>query len=138
MLISKFGGDYTPDRAATHWKFVSVIGDSDPKYLSWTKTQFNGMKFIWRNFGYEPGKLMEDPVTKEKDMTLNILRKYAAHRDYGVVFQVLNWKGGQHWLAAEGKAILGWAANDPATGNRLWCAPLPYKRIIGWGLMKRA
>jgi hypothetical protein len=140
MLHSKFHPDnpYLPDRAATHWVFVPVVGDPEPHYLSWTQTQFSGMKFIWRGYGYDPTTLITDPVTKEKDTTLNILKKYASHKDYGVALFVETKKGNPHWLAAVGKAILGWAASDPANGKMLWFAPYPYKRITGWVIMQKA
>jgi hypothetical protein len=107
MIESKFDHlNYTrPDEAARTWVFVAVAGDNDPKYLSWTKTKFKNMDFVWRNFGYSPDLIIDDPITKEKDLQINILKKYTKHPDYGVIFQVLNSKGGQHWIAGVGKAF---------------------------------
>jgi hypothetical protein len=143
MVLSKFYPErgfthyYTPLEAARDWKYVAVAGDSDPKYLAWTSINNSGMKFVWRNYGYQPDRLIEDPITKESDIEFNVLKKYMKHPDYGVVLQVINSKGNQHWLAGVGKAVLNWAANDPWYGIRLWFAPLPYRKIAGWALIKK-
>ena len=67
----------------------------------------------------------------------NILKKYMGHKDYGIVLQVLNNRGGQHWIAGVGQSVKGWAAHDPWDGGMLWEAPIPYDRITGWTLLAR-
>jgi len=143
MVLSKFFPErgfthfYTPAEAARDWTYVPVAGDSDPKYLAWTSINKSGMKFVWRNYGYQPDRLIQDPITGSKDLEFNILKKYMKDPDYGVVLQVINSRGNQHWLAGVGKAVFKWAANDPWYGIRLWFAPLPYRKIAGWALVAR-
>jgi len=143
MLISKFYPErgfkhyYTPLEASRDWKFVRIPNDSDPKYLAWNSINKSGVKFIWRNYGYQPDRLIEDPITHEANLEINILKKYMNHKDYGVTLQVLTLRNNQHWLAGIGKSLIKWACNDPWNGFWLWSAPFPYKRITGWALIKK-
>jgi len=140
MIWSKF--HYTgksflrPDEAVREWKFTGIAGDTDPRYLVWSSIS-SGMKFIWREFGWSPDKIIKDPVTGENDLTFNIVKKYMKHPDYGIVLKVINSKGNQHWVAGVGKSIFGWAGNDPLGAKRLWALPYPYKRLDGWALVKK-
>ena len=141
MLWSKFhytGDDYlTPAEAVKEWEFTAVEGDPDPRYLVWKSINYSGMKFIWRELGWNPEKLITDPVTGEKDLTFNIVKKYMKHPDYGIALKVINSKGEQHWLAGVGKSVFNWAANDPWNGKRLWAAPYPYTRLDGFALISK-
>ena len=144
MLISKFYPErgfehyYSPLEANRDWKFVRIAGDPDPKYLAWKSINKSGVKFIWRNYGYQPDRLILDPVTQKKDLEFNILKKYMSHKDYGVAIQVLTLRGKQHWLAGVGKGVLSWVAHDPWLGFRLWTVPLPYRRITGYAIIKKS
>lgn len=147
MIISKFYPErgfehfYSPAEAVRDWDFTSVPGDSDPRYLVWNSINESGIKFVWRQYNYQPDRLMFDPVTGEKDLEINILKKYVQSDDYGVVIQVLNSKGGQHWLAA-------WKWNifnkptcfDPWNAKVLW-RPFgwlgKYSRMTGWALVRK-
>ena len=100
-----------PDEIATRWTFVAVKDDPDPKYLLWSSVD-DGMKFIWRNFGYAPTKLMEDPVTHLVATEREILKDYMNSENYGVVFQVKTKSGGQHWCAGVSYGVLGVVANE--------------------------
>jgi hypothetical protein len=143
MILSKFYPErgfehfYTPAEAVRDWKFTGVTGDPDPRYLVWSSINNSGMKFIWRKYNYMPDSFIEDPVTKETDLESNILKKYASSKDYGVVMQVINSKGNQHWVALEWKSLIGWVGNDPWNGAKRWMLPFPYKRIGGWALIKK-
>ena len=143
MLISKFYPErgfknyYSPLEASRDWTYISIPEDTDPKYLVWKSINGSGIKFVWRNYGYQPDRMITDPVTGTKDLEFNILKKYMNHPDYGVTLRVLTLRNNQHWLAGVGKSLLGWAANDPYLGIRLWTAPFPYKRITGWALVAR-
>lgn len=144
MILSKFYPErgykhfYTPAEAVRDWKFTTVPDDDDPRYLVWSSINNSDMEFIWRKYAYQPDKLMIDPVTGEKDLEFEIVKKYASHPDYGIVVQVINSKGNQHWCALEGKSVFGWAANDPWNGVRRWALPFPYKRINGWALVHKS
>jgi len=127
-----------PDQAVKEWVFTAIAGDSDPRYLVWSSINHSGMKFIWRQNSWKPKEFMVDPVTGEKELMGDLVAKYARHKDYGVVFQVINSKGNQHWIAVISKSFFGWACNDPWNGKRLWMAPYPYKYISGFSLIKKS
>lgn len=143
MIHSKFfpKGYTTPDEAAKQWKFVSVQGDSDPKYLDWKNTKFDRMEFVWRNWGYSPDSLMSDPITKTSDIEMNIIKRLLNSDDYGVVFQVLTKNNTQHWLAGWKWGMFGQpVCYDPWNGHILYKPTgflSPYKAITGWAVMKK-
>jgi len=148
MLISKFYPErgfehyYSPLEANRDWKFVRIAGDPDPKYLAWKSINKSGVKFIWRNYGYQPDRLILDPVTKKKDLEFNILRKYVNSKKYGVAIQVLTRKGKQHWLACWKWNIFGKpTCYDPWNGRILW-RPFgylaSYPRCTGYAIIKKS
>jgi hypothetical protein len=142
MIISKFFPKrdmfFTPLDAVKAWKFTTVPGDPDPRYLIWKSiNKTGGAEFIWRQYNYMADRIIYDPITGISDMEVNIIKKYVKLDNYGVVMHVITNKGFDHWVALSGKSIMGWAANDPAGGVRRWAIPFPYKRIVGWALITK-
>ena len=89
-----------PCEAAKTWTFVKIPSDKEPKYLSWTDTDFDGMKFVWRNWDYSPNTLIKDPrdgggIIKQIDLIKDCMKS----KNYGVVFRVVTKNGMQHWVA---------------------------------------
>ncbi len=146
MLISKFYPErgfkhyYTPAEASRDWKFVKVKGDSDPKYLAWTSINNSGIEFKWRSYGYEPDRVIQDPITREYAREREIMRKYINSKDYGVTIQVRTKKGGQHWLACWKWNIFNKpTCYDPWDKKVVW-NPFgflgKYSRCTGWALIR--
>jgi hypothetical protein len=144
MIWSKFypRGKFYPDEASKLWKFVRIDRDPQPRYLSWTGTNFDGMEFMWRNWDFIPNQLIKDPRREDTFIRqIHLLKECCSSEDYGVVFKVVTKSGGEHWLAGVGKSVLGWATNDPWDGRRLWKSAgylATYPRIVGWALMKKS
>ena len=142
MVLSKFYPfhNLTPDLVASLWKFVAIQDDPDPKYISWTQAKFKGMKFLWRNGDFQPERIITDPRTG-LDMTEEaILKNSCASRDYGVIIQVRNPDGSQHWQYLRGKSLLGWTTVDPWTGQIRWKGfgfGTPYPRCTAWVLFQK-
>ena len=126
-----------PDQAVKEWVFTAVRDNLDPRYLLWTSINHSGMKFIWRQNSWKPKELMTDPETNEKMLMGDLVAKYARHKDYGVVMRVQT-KYGQHWIACNGRSILGWSGNDPMGGKIRWALPYPYKAIDGFAIIKKS
>lgn len=129
-----------PDEAAKNWTFGSVPGDQTLKYLYWNKANFDGMEFVWRNFGYSPTKLMDHPETGLVEVEGNIIKRYLRSEDYGVVFQLQTKLGEEHWVAGVNTSVIGMACNDPIDATRRWRTwgyGSKYPRCTGWAVMKK-
>jgi len=87
--------------------------------LIWSKSDFEkyGMEFVWRQYNYFPSIHDAD------------LKAYCENPDYGVLVQVLTYKGKKHWITLVGRSAknlwLGWATNDSWDAKRLW-------KTVGW------
>lgn len=110
-----------PDEAVKEWEFTSIEGDKDPKYIVWNSINDSGMEFVWREYGYNPTGLMEDPETHLVEVQGDLLKKWLKSSNYGVVFRVQTRSGGEHWLAGWRWSITGKpVCLDPWSKKTLW------------------
>jgi hypothetical protein len=113
-----------PNEAAKTWKFTSLPSDPEPKYLDWVNTDFEGMRFIWREWDYDKKKL----------------EKYVKD-GYGCVVRVKTKSGGQHWLAVWWWGIFEQPiCFDPINGHILykptgWLSP--YAKFDGFAVIQK-
>lgn len=111
-LHTRFHRDSTlipPDGAKT-WKFT------DDGLLIWS-TDFPGMEFVKRGYGFPPREFFEENSTKEK----------------GLVVQVDNY----HWCMLHHYGALGPWLIDPLSGKLAPLRWLPYKTITGYALFHK-
>jgi len=112
MLHSKWYKDWIrPDEAAMTWKFT--MGG----LLRWMDTDFTGMKFVHRDYFYNP----------------DIIKNYVKTPGFGVVLEL----DGNHWGAVWDWGIRGPVIFDPINGHILWRWQNHYKSITGFALFNK-
>lgn len=109
MLFTKFyRKELMPSEVSRVWSF-----DAQARLL-WTKTKFDGMKFIWRGYDFDKAEII----------------KYASAKNQGVIVEVDK----SHWCAV--RFIIGGliVLADPWYGDTLWYWGTRYKNITGYAL----
>lgn len=102
MLLSKFHPEAfpLPPDAARRFTFNANAE------IIWTLTNFDGMKFVHRGYGYDPAKAFE----------------LAAAKDKGLILQV----NSSHWIAVAGVENGQIIVHDPIDGKRYVGVPAKY------------
>ncbi len=103
MLLTKFYPElvYLPSEAAKEWVY-----DEQAKIV-WTKSKFPGIKFVYRDFGYNKSKVVE----------------FATNSGKGVLLEV----NGNHWVAVEGMENGKYIICDPLDGKIYHGLPSKYQ-----------
>jgi hypothetical protein len=113
MMAFYAGHPILPDEIASHadW-YTDASNPSGPCLVLWNKLNIAGLKFIWRQKGYDKARILKDLADPQMLVGLQV-------------------NNGQHWVWLLGKTWFGdYTAADPLGGIR--CNVLKkYKNITG-------